>query len=71
MLPSKAECYGDDYEGSDGDEPQACGDGTSGLSTGHVGWGIGSESVQEVKFNGLDINEVNPVAPSIRRGKKI
>jgi hypothetical protein len=40
-------------------------------TTGHVGWGIGSESVQEVKFNGLDINEVNPVAPSIRRGKKI
>jgi hypothetical protein len=32
MLPSKAECYGDDYEGSDGDEPQACGDGTSRLS---------------------------------------
>ncbi len=32
MLPRKAECYGDDYEGSDGDEPQACDGGTSNLS---------------------------------------
>ena len=32
MLPSKAECYGDDYEGTDGDKPQVCGDGTIGLS---------------------------------------
>jgi len=32
MLPSNAECYGDDYEGSEGDEPQAGCEGTSGLS---------------------------------------
>jgi hypothetical protein len=32
MLPNKAECYGDGYEGCDGDEPQACSDGASGLS---------------------------------------
>lgn len=73
MPPSKAECYGGDYEGSDGNQRQACGDGTNGLSTGHVGWRIGSERVREVKlvkFNGLNINEVNPVAPSIGREKK-
>jgi len=39
-------------------------------STGHVEWRIGTENVQEVKFNGLNINEVNPVAPSIGREKK-
>lgn len=32
MLPNKAERYGDGYEGCDGDEPQACSDGASGLS---------------------------------------
>jgi hypothetical protein len=39
-------------------------------TTGHVGWKIGSESVQEVKlvkFNRLNIYEVNPVAPRIGR----
>jgi hypothetical protein len=34
-------------------------------TTGHVGWRIGSEGVQEEKFNGLNINEVNPVAPGM------
>jgi hypothetical protein len=32
MLHNKAKCCGDDYEGRDGDEPQACGDGACDLS---------------------------------------
>jgi hypothetical protein len=32
MLPNKANCYSDGYEGCDGDEPKGCSDGASGLS---------------------------------------
>lgn len=32
MLSNKAKCYGDNNEGCDGDEPQACGDSGSALS---------------------------------------